>query len=157
MGITNNLNANKSPGHDELPILLIKESKYAICSYLTKTINKCLLIGHYPDILKIAKVTPIFKRGQRNDPSNYRPISVLSPFNKIFELVIKNRLLKFWEKCNIFSPTQFGSRKGYSTNLVITQLYDHLLHKTLEKHYAQYFLTWLRPLIRLLMIFYFLN
>ena len=67
MGIINNLNANKSPGHDELPILLIKESKYAICSHLTKTINKCLLIGHYPDILKVAKVTPIFKRGQRND------------------------------------------------------------------------------------------
>ena len=112
MGIINNLNANKSPGHDELPILFIKESKYAICSYLTNTINKCLLKGHYPDILKIAKVTSIFKRGQRNDPNNYRPVSVLSPFNKIFELVIKNRLLKLWKKYNIFSPTQFGFRKG---------------------------------------------
>ena len=54
---------------------------------------------------------------------------MLSPFNKIFELVIKNRLLKFWEKCNIFSPTQFGFRKGYSTTLAITRLYDHLLHE----------------------------
>ena len=48
---------------------------------------------------------------------------------KIFELVIKNRLLKFWEKCSIFSPTQFGFRKGYSTILAITQLHDHLLDK----------------------------
>ena len=95
MGIINNLNANKSPGHDELPILLIKESNNAICSYLSKTINKCLFNGHYPDILKFAKVTTIFKRGQRNDPNDNRPIFMLSPFNKIFELVIKNRLLKF--------------------------------------------------------------
>ena len=115
IGIINNPNANKSPGHDELPILLIKESKYAICSYLSKTLNKCLFNGHYPDILKIAKVTPIFKRGQRNDPNNYRPIFVLSPFNKI----------------------------------AITQLIIiYFMNKVLEKQYAQYFLTWLRPLIR---------
>ena len=54
---------------------------------------------------------------------------MLSPFNKIFELVIKNHSLKFWEKYNIFSPTQFGFRKEYSTNLAITRLYDHLLHE----------------------------
>ena len=69
MGIISNLNAKKPPGHDELPLLLIKELKYAICSYLTKTINKCLLNGHYPDILKIAKGTLFLKGDKEMTPT----------------------------------------------------------------------------------------
>ena len=116
-GIINNLNANKSPGHDELPILLIQESKYAICSYLSKTMNKCLFNGHYPDILKIAKVTPIFKRGQRNDPNDYRPIFVLSPFNKIAITQLYNHLLHEQDSGKTVCAIFLDLAKAFDTGL----------------------------------------
>ena len=80
-------------------------------------------------MLKVARVTPLHKGGPKSELTNYRPISVLSPFNKIFKTVIKNRLIKFWNKYNIFSPTQFGFRQNYSTSLAIIQLHEYILRR----------------------------
>ena len=84
-------------------------------------------------MLKVAKVTSLHKGGPKSELTNYRPISILSPFNKIFETVIKSRFIKFWNKFNVFSPTQFGFRQNYSTSLAITQLHAYILHKLDEK------------------------
>lgn len=60
-----------------------------------------------PDDLKIARVVPIFKTGSRTSLSNYRPISLLSVFNKIFEKLMYNRLIQFLEKNLVFSDSKF--------------------------------------------------
>jgi hypothetical protein len=67
-----------------------------------------------PSQFKIAKVIPFFKSGDKSLPDNYRPISLLSCFSKIFEKVVCLRLLNFLENNNILTPDQFGFRKSHS-------------------------------------------
>ena len=72
-------------------------------------------------------IIPIHKKGSKTKLSNYRPISILSPFNKVFEIIIKQRLLNFWKKHKIFAQTQFGFRENFSTTLAITHFCEYLL------------------------------
>jgi len=59
--------------------------------------------------------------------TNYRPISVLTPFNKIFEVIIKTRIMGFLEKYYVISPAQFGFRQNYSITFAISHFYDKIL------------------------------
>ena len=76
-----------------------------------------LSIGHgtYPSKLKKAKIVPIFKYGDQSDPDNYRPISLLSVFNRIFENIVYTRLICFIDEQNVLIPAQYGFRKLHST------------------------------------------
>ena len=80
--------------------------------------------GVVPRELKIARVIPIFKTGDRGLFNNYRPVSVLSIFSKLLERVMYNRLLNFLNKYNILSINQFGFRKNQS--LALIHLYDKI-------------------------------
>ena len=72
--------------------------------------------------MKIAKVTPIFKKGDRDMPGNYRPISVLSLLAEIFEKLVNKRLLDYLERNDILYKHQYGFRKHYSTKLSLINL-----------------------------------
>ena len=74
-----------------------------------------LLTGVYPDLLKLVKVIPIHKGGSTHYVNNYRPISLLSIFDKIIEKLMHNRLYTFLEHHNILFHNQFGFRKNNST------------------------------------------
>ena len=74
--------------------------------------------------MKIAKVCPILKSGPNNEFCNYRPISVLPSFSKIYEKIISKRLLSFIELHNIFSPSQYGFRKKHSTYMAIMKFHE---------------------------------
>ena len=76
--------------------------------------------GTYSNILKIAKVLPLHKKGRKEKIENYRPISILSPFNKIFEKILHQRLSDYWKKNTVLSDQQFGFPKNRSTNLAVT-------------------------------------
>ncbi len=71
--------------------------------------------GEFPDYLKTAIVIPLHKSGPSTDCNNFRPISLLSTFSKIFEKLMKKKLLLFLEQTNFFSLKQFGFREGLST------------------------------------------
>ena len=79
-----------------------------------------------PDILKISKVTPVEKGGERFDPTNYRPISNLSSISQVFEKLVCKQLLSFVEKHKILNECQFGFRKGHSTEHAIAEITDNL-------------------------------
>ena len=83
--------------------------------------------GIFPDTLKIASIIPLHKGGVRNDPTNYRPISLLSIFAKLFEKVIKHRLVTFLDVNNIITDNQFGFRKSHSTELAVIDIQNSLL------------------------------
>ena len=106
--IISSLNDHKSPGFLDIPIRIIKEAKFVIAEYLAGSFNESLVSGIYSDVLKIAQVIPLHKGGSTLELGNYRPISILSPINKIFETILHKRLSKFWEKYNLFENCQFG-------------------------------------------------
>ena len=82
--------------------------------------------GIVPNKLKIAKVTPIFKSGEKDLLKNYRPISVLPCFSKILERIVYNRLYKHLTQNNVLYEKQFGFQKFCSTEYAIVQLIDQI-------------------------------
>ena len=121
-------NPNKAPGYDDIPTKLVEAAPHSLSPFLSSIFNSCLESGHYPDGLEIARVTPLHKGGSKSEMKNYRPISILSVFNKIFETIIKRRLLNFWKTYNVFVPTQFGFRENQSTTLAIAHLNELIIN-----------------------------
>ena len=78
-------------------------------------INESFTTGIFPDKLKVAKVIVLHKKGASDNLSNYRPISLLPIFSKIFEKIMYERLYNFLEINEILHPLQFGFRKNHST------------------------------------------
>ena len=91
--------------------------------------KKILLIkfdGIVPDQMKIARMIPLFKAGDRSLFTNYRPISILPSFSKFLEKVVYNRLHNYLSKLEILCDDQFGFRKNHSTSLALIDLYEKI-------------------------------
>ena len=110
------LKTSKAAGPDKISARLVKDSAEVICQTLTLIFNRSLQQGIFPEDLKTAFVSPIFKDGDKADCSNYRPISVLSIVAKIFEKIVYNQLITYIDENNILSNNQFGFRKSHSTS-----------------------------------------
>ena len=82
--------------------------------------------GVFPDDLKIARVTPIYKVEDSSDVSNYRPMSVLPCYSKILECIIYNRLYKYLIENDMWYSKQFGFHSGYSIDHSVVQLVDQI-------------------------------
>ena len=93
---------------------------------LSQIINESFRIGIFTDKLKIATVIPIFKKGDASKNSNYRPISLLSVFSKIFEKIMHERLYNFLELHEILFQMQFGFRNGNSTDHALISLSERI-------------------------------
>ena len=118
---------NSSPGWDEFPTFIAKRSIDNYIIPLTHIVNKCFSEGVFPSELKLAKVVPIFKAGASNKITNFRPISVLSFFSKVFEKIIYNHLIDFMNHNDILYGYQFGFRKGHSTQQAIITLVNKII------------------------------
>src|SRR4029077_261695 len=101
---------------------VIKSVASLIAVPLSTIINHSFSKATFPDPLKIAKIIPIYKSGLKTDPSNYRPISLLNIFSKIYEKAINIRITNFLSKHSILYKNQFGFCKNYSTELALTKL-----------------------------------
>ena len=113
--IINSLNSNKSTGPYSIPTFLLKLLSSYIPVPLSKIANHSFVTGVFPNKLKFGKVNPLHKTGSRDNPSNYRPVSILSVFSKIIEKLLYSRLYKFLESYEILYPFQFGFREKHST------------------------------------------
>ena len=110
--------------------------------------------GCVPDSLKIAKVIPIFKKGDTANPSNYRPISLRSIFHKLLEKLMYMRVYSFLHNFSVLYQYQFGFRQHHSTSLALVELCDSL-YSHLEL--LACVLTSKKPLIQLTTKFYLKN
>ena len=86
---------------------LLINVKSDISTTLANVFNLCTDQGYFPDELKTGCITPVYKKGDKSDVSNYRPVCSLSPFSKIFERIIYIRMLKFIDRYDLLSNTQF--------------------------------------------------
>ena len=125
--IIGDLNPNKS---SDMSPRVLKLFRQYISPTMANLLNRCMYSGTFPDVLKIARVIPLYKSGDRNNIGNYRPISLLPVFSKIFEKLIHKRVLAFLDKHSVLYNKQFGFRKRHSTihalNTAITQIIHSL-------------------------------
>ena len=124
--LINELNSNKSSGPNGIPTNILQLISRPISFPLCKIYNYSILNGTHPDKLKHANIIPIFKKGSRMVISNYRPISLLSNLNKIFEKIIYKRMYSFLDKYNILFDYQFGFRSNHSTNHALISITEKI-------------------------------
>ena len=117
---------NSAPGYDYMPASVMKKCVHDYITPLTYLVNSSIKQGIFPSELKIAKVFPIFKAGDEQLITNYRPMSVLNFFSKIFEKVVANYIVDFLESNNILYEHQYGFRKGHSTNHAVITLVERV-------------------------------
>ena len=111
----NQLNLRKSLGLDGISVKLLKDTSDVIAQPLANIFNVSLQTGIFPDDWKIAKVSPVFKEGNKTDCGNYRPISVTSVVAKLFEGLVYNQLRTFISDNNFLVKQQSGFRLQHST------------------------------------------
>ena len=134
--IISSLSVNKSSGPNGIPTHILHLLKDQICLPLKLIFNLSLSSGQHPNILKVSKTIPIFKKGSRLVVSNYRPISLLSNLNKILEKIVHNRLYKFLEDTHSIYSLQFGFRKKHSTNHTLIDITETIRQALDNKHIA---------------------
>ena len=101
---------------------ILKQVIPNIVKPLTYICNKSFLEGCFPDSMKISRIVPIFKAGDKSSLNNYRPISILPQFSKVLERLLENRLLSFVEKNNVLNDNQYGFRRNRSTTIALFYL-----------------------------------
>ena len=131
--VISSLNINKSCGPNSIPTKILHLIQDKISKHLATICNLSFSTGIFlfPTILKTAKVIFIHKKDSRLEVFNYRPISLLSNIDKIFEKPMHSRLIEFLEKREILSNKQFGFQKDFSTNYAILNLLE-IIQKALD-------------------------
>ena len=105
---------------------IVKRTIHLYIKTPTLIINQAFYNGVFPKELKMAKVIPVYKSGSTMELNNYRPISVLNTFSKVFERLMYDRLTKYLDKYNVLYQNQFGFRQGHSTHHALITLVDKI-------------------------------
>ena len=117
---------NKATGPASIPLKLLHIVADLIVFPLCHIINLSFSSGIFPDSLKVAKVLPLHKGGSSQELNNFRPISLLSVFDKIIEKLMHRRLYEFLEYHNILFENQFGFRKNNSTSYALMEITERI-------------------------------
>ena len=119
---------------NSIPSQIFKIFFHYFSGVLTSYFNRLIECNIYPQCLKISKVFPVFKAGSKSSVENYRPISMLSTINKIFEKTLYNQLIEFINGENILNPNQFGFRKQHNSEMALNMLLKHTTEKIELNH-----------------------
>ena len=99
-----NLDLSKASGPDCIPVVVLKNCEPELSYILAELLSKCLEESCFPDCWKVSPVAPVFKNnGERSTAKNYRPVSLVSVFSKVFEKLVNNRIVDHLEKCELLS------------------------------------------------------
>jgi hypothetical protein len=136
--IIKELKSKKAHGYDEITTKILKLSSPFIVSPLTYILvcNRMFSTGIFPDRLKFSEMKPIYKKGNKTLINNYRPISLLPVFSKIFEKVMYKRLYYHLISNNILAKEQFGFRCNNSTEIAIYTLCNNILLSLNDKSWG---------------------
>lgn len=136
LNIIGQLKNSSAPGPDKITTKMIKENAASFAPFFTEHINRSFSTGQFPKSLKIARGCIIFKSGDKRRASNYRPISVLNIFAKIWERALCNRMLTFLKDTEYLSKTQYGFLATSNTSAAATDFVDLVLDSLNRKELA---------------------
>ena len=111
---------------DDISMNVLKSVFTSVIKPFLFVCNKSFMSGVFPDRMKVAKVIPLYKSGEKNVFTNYRPVSLLPQFSKILEKLFNNRLDNFVEKYNLLNESQYGFRNNRSTSLALLELIEDI-------------------------------
>ena len=121
------LDVSKAPGMDEISPRFLKDGTEVLAKPICDIINLSIKLLTFPDKCEIAKLTPLFKKGSKTDPKNYRPISLLLLISKLIEKAIHIQTQEYLAKNGLIYKFQSGSRKNFSTDSCLSQLTDCII------------------------------
>ena len=120
---------------------MFKKISHVIAPILSELFNESIDSGVFPNKMKTGRVVPLFKEGDSTDILNYRPISTLTVYSKIFEKLVHKRLISFISKYNLIKPNQFGFQTNKSTSDAIVDFLENIYDSFNEhKHYLSIYL-----------------
>ena len=118
------IKTNKATGIGNLSGRFLKDGSKVLVSPIAQICNLSIRLSAVPDECKIAKLKPLYKKGKKTDPKNYRPISLLPVISKILEKVIHDQTMEFVTKKDILYKFQSGYRKFHSADPCLSYLKD---------------------------------
>lgn len=124
--LLSNLDPHKAAGPDQIRPIILKNVCKEISPFLQILFSKCLKSGATPQPWRMANVVPIYKKGQKSDPANYRPISLTCILCKTLEHIVSSSIAKHFTRSNLFYELQHGFREKRSCNTQLIMLIDDL-------------------------------
>ncbi len=121
------MNSNSAAGPDSIPAVLYKECSNELAVPLNILFSMSIEQGVIPKALKSSVIVPVFKGGDRSQPSSYRPISLTPIVMKIFERVVRKQMINFISTKDMFNPSQHGFREGRSCLSALLTVYDNVI------------------------------
>uniref|UniRef100_A0A3Q3EXG8 Reverse transcriptase domain-containing protein n=1 Tax=Labrus bergylta TaxID=56723 RepID=A0A3Q3EXG8_9LABR len=125
-----------STDYNDIDMRIVKQVIQGIAKPLTHICNLSFKTGKFPRKMKIAKVIPLYKTGDKHHFTNYRPVSLLPQFSKILKKLFADRLNKFINKHNLLTDSQYGFRPNRSTSLAVIELIEKITNSLDQKNYA---------------------
>ena len=126
--ILQTMDPNKAAGIDEISGKFLKDGSEILAKPISQICNLSFKKSKFPSQCKIAKVTPLFKKGSKTDPKNYRPISLLPIISKVIEKVVHEQTEHFLHQSNVTFRYQSGFRKKFSTDWCLSYLNNKILN-----------------------------
>ena len=117
-----NFNPRKATGYDNIPGRIIKLACNELANPLTNLINSSIVSNTYPGIMKYAEINPVYKKEDRLIKKNFRPVSVLTGISKVFEYVMNEQLVEYFQ--SIFNAMLNAYRKNYSSQSLLLKLIE---------------------------------
>lgn len=127
LDLLSKLNINKSAGTDNIGPKILKISAPVIFKPITYIINLSIATCTFPDRMKEAKITPIYKKGDKSIPGNYRPISILPTLSKIFEKHLASQIRNYLNEFDLLVKEQSGFREHHSCMSALTKMTENWL------------------------------
>lgn len=128
LNVLESLPNKTSSGKDGINNVLLKQLKITLRLPLLLIVNQSMMLGQFPDDLKVARIIALHKGGLKSQMDNYRPISLLSVISKVLEKIVNKRLVAFLEKNKILNDRQFGFRKNHSTIHAVQRLVGEIVN-----------------------------